>query len=258
MLRLVSRIALLAGAAVVLHGCSGQFGSWGEPKRDAWRSQAEAQCLASGRVKVSAYVQPMPEKDGPGFCGADRPFKVAAAADGTVAVKPTANLNCPMTASLDAWIAQVVQPNAMASVGQPVVEVKLLASYGCRRINNRTIGAYSEHAFMNALDVGGFVFADGSEVTVLKGWRAQGSAAQAFLHGVGAQSCDLFNTVIGPDGDRYHQDHLHIDLAKRRSGRKWCKGAPAGAGMMSYSGGGDFTGSISGSKAGDEFHEPAE
>lgn len=259
MSRLALRIALLVGAALLLKGCSGFFGSWGEPKREAWRSQAEAQCLSSGRVKVSAYVQPMPEYDGPGFCGADRPFKVSATASGTVAVKPTANINCPMTAALDDWVEKVVQPNAMASVGQPVVEVKLLASYGCRRINNRTIGSFSEHAFMNALDVGGFVFADGSEVTVLKGWRAQGSAAQSFLHGVGQQSCDLFNTVIGPDGDRYHQDHFHIDLAQRRSGRRYCKGGPAGGGaLMSYSGGTEFTGSISTTKAGDDGHEPAD
>jgi hypothetical protein len=256
MLRPVPRIASLIGAGLVLTGCSGFFGSWLGPQREAWRSEAENRCLSSGRVKVSAYVQPMSELDGPGTCGADRPFKVSGALDGAVSIRPTANINCPMTAALDDWLQTVVQPQAMASVGQPVAEVKLLASYGCRRINNRTIGAMSEHAYMNALDVGTFVFADGSEASVLKGWNAQGSAAQDFLQRVGARSCDIFNTVIGPDGDAQHRDHFHLDLAQRRSGRKYCKGGPAGgAPMMSYAEpGGDLTGTVPGG-AGSHEHD---
>ncbi|MEJ1161537.1 extensin-like domain-containing protein [Prosthecomicrobium sp. N25] len=228
------RIVSLLATALVVTGCSGFFGSWFGPQREAWRSEAESRCLASGQVRVTAYVQAMTEYDGPGACGADRPFRVSAFGDGAVGVRPTASLNCPMTAALDTWIQQVVQPQAMATVGQPVTEIKVLASYGCRRINGRAYGSMSEHAYMNALDVGSFVFADGSEASVLKGYRANGSPAQAFLQGVGAESCSIFNTVIGPDGDAQHQDHFHLDLAQRRSG-KYCRGAPAGhGGAMSY------------------------
>ena len=246
MMRQAVRISSLIGACLVLSGCSGLFGSWFGPAREAWRSQAEKECLASGRVRVSAHVQPMQELDGPGACGADRPLRVSGALAGSVGVRPTADLNCPMTVALDDWLERVVQPAAMQIYGQPVAEVKLLASYGCRRINNRSFGAMSEHAYMNALDVGAFRFADGSEISVLRHWRSQDGAAVAFLQAVGDQSCAIFNTVIGPDGDRHHQDHFHLDLANRRSG-KWCKGGPVrgGAGMMSFAPGApETTGSI--------------
>lgn len=238
-MRQALRISSLVAASLVLTGCSGMFGSWFGPQREAWRTEAENQCLASGRVKVTPYVQPASEVDGPGNCGADRPFRVSALAQGSVGMRPTASLNCPMTAAIDDWVERVVQPMAMQTYGQPVAEVKVMASYGCRRINNRSFGSMSEHAYMNALDVGGFAFADGTEVTVKRGWRSSDPAAVTFLQGVGEQSCSIFNTVIGPDGDANHQDHFHLDLANRRSG-KWCKGGPVrgGNGVMSYAEGG--------------------
>jgi len=27
-------------------------------------------------------------------------------------------------------------------------------------------------------------------------------------------ACEQFMTVIGPDGDAHHQDHLHLDLGR--------------------------------------------
>ncbi|TPQ50589.1 extensin [Prosthecomicrobium hirschii] len=237
MMRSAPGIALLIGASLLLTGCAGLFGSFG-PARQAWRGAAEKQCLASGRVKVSAYVQPMSEMDGPGNCGADNPFRVSGALDGQVGIRPTATINCPMTAALDDWLYNVVEPAAMQTHGQPVVEVKLLSSYSCRRINGAASGSMSEHAYMNALDVGGFKFADGKDISVKNGWRSQDLATVTFLQEVGDRSCLIFNTVIGPDGDIHHQDHFHIDLANRRSG-KYCKGGPVrgGTGLMSYMGG---------------------
>ena len=49
-----------------LAGC----GKFQKPQRAAWRDQAEAACLASRQVQLSAYVS-LREKpiDGPGTCG---------------------------------------------------------------------------------------------------------------------------------------------------------------------------------------------
>src|SRR5689334_13545240 len=91
---------LLAGSlAALLGGCSLFGGFWG-PVRDAWRKQAEERCLASGKVKMSAYVQPLSEVDGPGTCGADHPLKVTAFANGSVGISEPAKLTCPMVAAL--------------------------------------------------------------------------------------------------------------------------------------------------------------
>jgi hypothetical protein len=92
------------------------------------------------------------------------------------------------------------------------------AGYACRRINNRPSGALSEHAKGNAIDVSAFAFADGREATVLDGWRGRDAA---FLRAVWAGACGPFGTVLGPEADRWHQDHFHFDVKRRR--QPWCR-----------------------------------
>jgi hypothetical protein len=35
--------------------------------------------------------------------------------------------------------------------------------------------------------------------------------------------CARFTTVLGPGSDWYHEDHVHLDLAERRSGYRICQ-----------------------------------
>ena len=35
--------------------------------------------------------------------------------------------------------------------------------------------------------------------------------------------CARFTTVLGPGSDWYHEDHIHLDLAERRSGYRICQ-----------------------------------
>src|SRR3569623_214472 len=107
------RVALAAGVLAglgALVGCGlGPFGGGG---RAEWRGQVEAQCLAAGLVRPSAYVQPMSPIDGRWGCGLERPFRVRAAVEGRVAVDPPATIGCPMVAAFDRWVRQTVQPAA--------------------------------------------------------------------------------------------------------------------------------------------------
>ncbi len=226
--------AVLVIAAVSLGGCS--LFSWG-PKRAAWRSQAEEACLSSGAVVPGPDVRPMGEIDGPGACGADRPFKVAAVGKRQkVPLNETTALNCPMVAAVDGWFDRVVQPAAEARFGQPVVGVEHMGSYNCRRISGAR--QMSEHAYMNALDISGFKLADGRTVRVKSGWRSSDEQEVAFLHEVGGGSCNDFTTVLGPGSDAAHQDHLHLDLARHSKGRHVCRGVdepvPQGGRMFSF------------------------
>jgi hypothetical protein len=59
---------------VALAGCGRFFFE----ERAAWRHEAEVECLKSGSVKESPMISAMRAIDGPGICGADFPFKVAA------------------------------------------------------------------------------------------------------------------------------------------------------------------------------------
>jgi len=68
----------LIGAVVLvaLAGCGRSYFQFGE--REAWRHEAEVQCLKSGAVKESSALVRINPIGGPGICGADFPLKVAA------------------------------------------------------------------------------------------------------------------------------------------------------------------------------------
>jgi hypothetical protein len=62
------------GVLGVLAGCSG--GGW-FAEREAWRREAEVQCLTAGLVRESAGVVRIRAIQGPGMCGADFPLRVS-------------------------------------------------------------------------------------------------------------------------------------------------------------------------------------
>jgi hypothetical protein len=117
-----------------------------------------------------------------------------------------------------------VQPAALRWFNQPVVEIKQISSYSCRQM----VGAgphISEHAFGNALDIAGFILADGRKVMVKTGWNGRPEEA-GFLHDVQGAACNLFTTVLAPGYNVYHYDHIHVDLMRRASGRTPCRPNP--------------------------------
>jgi hypothetical protein len=117
-----------------------------------------------------------------------------------------------------------VQPAALRWFNQPVVEIKQISSYSCRQM----VGAgphISEHAFGNALDIAGFILADGRKVMVKTGWNGRPEEA-GFLHDVQGAACSVFTTVLAPGYNKYHYDHIHVDLMRRASGRTPCRPNP--------------------------------
>ncbi len=218
--------AAITALIVALAGCSNQE----RPRRPAWRTQAENACLAQGLVRPSAVVQPAPEIDGPSICGLTRPFKVSALQDGAVTLGTVSTLDCPMIAALDGWLSTIVQPAARARFGVPVAEVRSMGAYSCRPMNNQPGARFSEHAFGNALDVGGFRLADGRDVSIQRDWARGDEQARAFLQDIHAGACATFTTVLGPGSDVFHYNHIHLDLAMHGATstgpRRICKPRP--------------------------------
>jgi hypothetical protein len=143
---------------------------------------------------------------------------------GSVALKPTATLACPIVSVLDRWIADSVQPSAQRWFGARVVEIKQISAYSCRGMNGNPNAHISEHAFGNALDIAGFTLADGRRITVKDGWHGL-PEEQGFLRDVQGAACQQFNTVLAPGSNQYHYDHIHVDLMRRASGHVICEPA---------------------------------
>lgn len=227
MARRVSPYALIFStplALAALSGCS----FLAKPERPAWRTQAENACLAEKRAQPTAYARIAEEIDGPGICGLTRPFKVTALQGGAVAFNATATLDCSMVAELDQWLVDVVQPAAQARFGLPVTQINSMGSYACRGMNGQSGAPLSEHSFGNALDIGGFVLADGREISIVRDWTRGDEQTRAFLTEVHGGSCRHFTTVLSPGSNPFHYNHIHVDLAMhgRDGTRRVCKPAP--------------------------------
>jgi hypothetical protein len=77
----------------------------------------------------------------------------------------------------------------------------------------------SAHATANAIDVSGFVLANGRRITVSGNWNDRDPAVRKFFATIQASACKRFGTVLGPAYNPAHRDHFHLEL----SGHKTCK-----------------------------------
>jgi hypothetical protein len=125
------------------------------------------------------------------------------------------DVSCPVAAGLAVWERQVVQPAAERFLGARVVAIDHFGSYSCRRMYGRATGDWSEHARANALVVAGFRLSDGRRITIVGGWNGGTLNQQQFLRAVRDGACKVFATVLSPDYNAAHRDHLHLDQAAR-------------------------------------------
>jgi hypothetical protein len=125
---------------------------------------------------------------------------------------------CPLAAAWALFEVHALQPAARRHFGREVARVEHLGSYACRNVNHRETGRRSEHATANALDVAGFVLADGARITLVGDWDGSGARA-AFLRDVRAGACRFFDVVLSPDYNEAHRDHFHLDMGRFRTCR---------------------------------------
>lgn len=126
---------------------------------------------------------------------------------------------CPLAAAWVLFEREVLQPAAQAQFGQPVVAVRHLGSFACRNLYGRAEGRRSEHATANAVDLAGFVLADGKQIRVLRDWSRATTPEATFLRDVHAGACRFFDVVLGPGYNAAHRDHFHLDMGRWRACR---------------------------------------
>jgi hypothetical protein len=107
-----------------------------------------------------------------------------------------------------------LQAIARGTMGSPVVAIRHYGSFACRGMTGNA-GRRSLHAQARALDIAGFQLADGEVVTVLRGWNGPANQRR-FLHALAAAACRRFSVVLTPNSDRFHRDHLHLDIGPWR------------------------------------------
>ena len=163
----------------------------------------QAVLLASG-----AAATPVPDRDAGGDCGWNNAVQLRRSA--AIELASPVVLSCRTAVSFAMWAHHLVQPAAIEHLGRPVRRVEHVGSYACRNVNNAVEGRRSRHARAEAIDVVGFVLDDGTRITVLKDWSRQDGRAR-FLRAAHGGACRWFDGVLGPDYNRLHADHLHIE-----------------------------------------------
>ena len=148
---------------------------------------------------------------GPGACGVTNAYRVTEAAG--VKLSQPATIRLATAQQLHDWLRDRAIP-IIGNRGGGLVGIQVPSHYACRTRNSRRGARISEHAKGNAIDISAFTLADGTRITVL-GWRGRDRRVLRRLH---ASACGPFGTVLGPDSDRFHQDHFHFDIADYRNG----------------------------------------
>lgn len=162
-------------------------------------------------------------------CTVDRGVSLSAVRmkDGRlVTLEPAATLRCEMAAAVARWVREGIEP-AVATLGAPLDKVLVAGSQQCRP-RNRVVGARtSEHGRGNAMDTRGYVLKDGRRFVIGAPVPGSGDTAMpvAFQERIKASACADFTTILGPGSDGYHEQHLHVDRAERRSGAVLCQWA---------------------------------
>lgn len=207
------RAALLPGALVALLLTTGACGSGSDR-----RGEAVSRASTSGYGMVCGDPALRGESIGmvPGGatgCGIDQAVRLREV--NGVMLSTGAVVDCPTARAFKTWMARGMEP-ALGSRGGGVKEVRVAASYACRTRNHQKGARISEHGKGRAIDVAGFTLRDGSQISILRDWgKGRDGRALKQMH---RAACGTFGTVLGPESDRFHQDHFHFDTARHRGG----------------------------------------
>ena len=145
-------------------------------------------------------------------CGIAEPVKVTAISG--VGLSQAITVDCPTAIALNDWVSNGVQKEFGADA---IKQLLIAGSYTCRPRNNVRGAKISEHGHGRAVDVAGFVMSDGSKITVARDFRKVKAMKASYK-----AACGTFGTTLGPGSDGYHEDHMHFDTARYRSG-SYCR-----------------------------------
>lgn len=168
--------------------------------------------LTAARVRFS----PLPDRVDSAVCGLNQAGTLGADL-GTVARMAPGDvaMACRTALALSVWRRQSLEPAAREILGSDVVQIDHFGAYACRPVNNQAGNRPSAHSQAQALDFAGVRLRDGRRITVTADWRGEGPEAR-FLRRIRDDACRIFGTVLSPDYNALHHDHLHLEATDAR------------------------------------------
>lgn len=184
------------------------------------RSEVAGQCLAH-LGQTGAQYAPLPDRYLEQGCTNLGTVQLAAlhADNATLGVSNLGPVTCEVGQAFAGWARYGVDRAARQILGSGLHSIETFGSYSCRNVagTNRRSG----HATGAAIDVSGFVLDDGRRVMVQSAWFGGSAEEREFLRVVQHSACKRFATVLSPDYNAAHHDHLHVEGVS--SGSSYCR-----------------------------------
>ena len=175
-------------------------------------------CLADLGSKSAGFT-PLPDRYYGAGCSSVGTVRLSALKSdrASLALSGLGPMTCPLADSFAGWARYGVDRAAQQILGSPLTKIETMGSYSCRNIAGSP--RRSAHATGNAIDVSGFVLADGRRITVAGDWADKSPRVQRFFTAIHTSACKRFGTVLSPTYNTAHHDHLHLEM----SSRTFCK-----------------------------------
>jgi hypothetical protein len=186
---------------------------------DAVIPEAHAPTHCGARISSEvATIVPLPPVSGAGECAIPDPVRLEAVRSRTgkkIAVHGNITVSCAMAEAIVAFVRDDLA--AEINKDDKLEALNIGTSFECRG-RNRVVGArISHHAFGNAIDV----------TSIVRGGKplewTDAAADKPMREAIRAAACSRFTTVLGPGSDGSHENHVHLDIAVRRSGYRICQ-----------------------------------
>jgi len=127
----------------------------------------------------------------------------------TLGVTNLGPVTCEVSKVFADWARFGVDRAARQIMGSGLQSIETFGSYSCRNVAGTD--RRSGHATGAAIDVSGFILEDGRRITVKGGWFGGSDSEREFLRVVQHSACKRFATVLSPDYNSAHHDHLHVE-----------------------------------------------
>ena len=169
------------------------------------------QCFAQLSATGANY-SPLPNaNDAPGCTRIDTVSLGGLQGDASrFAIANLGPVTCATASTFAGWARFGVDRAARVHLGSKLARIETMGSYACRNVagsNKR-----SAHARAEAIDVSAFILEDGRRIAVKGDWNGGTPGERAFLRVVRDSACKRFGTVLSPEYDAAHADHLHLEV----------------------------------------------
>jgi hypothetical protein len=127
-------------------------------------------------------------------------------------------LSCKFVERFGHWLGDLVGPLIAGQLNSDAKAVRTGPGYECRNRNRAENAKLSAHANGLGIDIMSFELANGQTLTI----KPTGDErSRATVEALRTGACGWFTTVLGPESDAAHAEHMHVDILPHGSSDRY-------------------------------------